>query len=181
MAFFRGPRPVACAGMEVPGSGKGLLKNTVKRMILASGRRNDSTQCGSNLVSPPPLSGVVWASPVLNRPCRVVSASPGVTHKLCFARSRLAAIPGASATKVSTPFHNTARASIKLHQIGSSSPAPPLHFLTKPSLPTTIHSTLPLAPTSSFSGTRTLELSFRLASSPVHLHTTHLSIPCLDI
>jgi hypothetical protein len=61
---------------------------------------------------------------------------------------------------VPTPFHNTARASIKLRQIGSSSPAPPFAFLTKPSLPTTTHSTLPLAPASSFSGTRTLELSF---------------------
>jgi len=82
--FFRGPKPVACAGVEVPGSGKGLLENTVKRMILASGRRNDSTQCGSNLV-PPPLFRA-WFGPRLcfNRPCRVVSASPGVTHRLCF-------------------------------------------------------------------------------------------------
>src|SRR5436305_3850823 len=65
------------------GSGKDYLENTVKRMILASGRRNDNLPQVRVKLRLPPLSGVVWASPVLNCPCRVVSASPGVTHRLC--------------------------------------------------------------------------------------------------
>jgi hypothetical protein len=130
-------------------------------------------KCGSNLVSPPSFGRGLGPCLCFNRPCRVVSASPGVTHQAVLSRSRLAAIPGASATK--SPHPSTVRRGRQLSSIKSAPAASSTFaFLTKPSLPTTIHPTLPLAPTSSFSGTRTLELSFRLAFLHLSISTQHI-------
>ena len=103
-------------------------------------------KCGSNLVSPPSFGRGLGPCLCFNRPCRVVSASPGVTHQAVLSRSRLAAIPGASATK--SPHPSTVRRGRQLSSIKSAPAASSTFaFLTKPSLPTTIHSTLPLAST----------------------------------
>ena len=116
-------------------------------------------------------------------PCREVSASPGGHPQAVLFGSRLAVIPASQAhlpSSLHTP--STIRRGRQLSSINRlQQPSSTCAFLTKPSLPTTIHSTLPLAPASSFFGTRTLELSFRLASSPVHLHANASSIPCLDV
>jgi hypothetical protein len=117
-------------------------------------------KCGSNLVSRPSFGRGFGP-----RLCLIEWSVllPGLPTSCCSSRSRLAAIPGASATKsLHTLF--TVRRGRQLSSIKSAPAASSTFaFLTKPSLPTTIHSTLPLAPTSSFSGTRTLELSLRLA------------------
>lgn len=74
-------------------------------------------------LSPP--SGVVWALPVLKSPLPSGQCFSRGYPQAVLSRSRLAAIPGASANSPH-PFHNTARASIKLHQ---SAPAAQLHLL----------------------------------------------------
>jgi hypothetical protein len=91
-----------------------------------------------------PLSGVVWALPVLKSPLPSGQCFSRGYPQAALSRSRLAAIPGASATHSPHPFHNTARASIKLHQ---SAPAAQLHLCISDQAITPYHN--PLNPTTS--------------------------------
>jgi hypothetical protein len=105
---------------------------------------------------------------------RMVSASPGGSLQAALLGSRVAVIPGRVCHPVSTHPSTTRRGrQLSSSQSAPAAPSSTFAFLTKPSLPTTTHSTLPLAPPQTFSGTRTLELSFRLASSFVLLHATN--------
>jgi hypothetical protein len=92
-------------------------------------------------LSPP--SGVVWALPVLKSPLPSGQCFSRGYPQAVLSRSRLAAIPGASANSPH-PFHNTARASIKLHQ---SAPAAQLHLCISDQAITPYHN--PLNPTTS--------------------------------
>jgi hypothetical protein len=157
-------RGLCWCGNRVPGSEKGLPK--CAWFGLAGGGMTAPVRVKLSRPSFGRGMGLKWS--VLR---------PGAAHQLCcwgpVSPSSQAHLPP---TPVPTP--STARRGRQLSSINRlQQPSSTSAFLTKPSLPTTIHSTLPLAPASSSSGTRTLELSFRLASSPVLLHATHLQSP----
>jgi hypothetical protein len=152
-------RGLCVCGNRVPG--KRNRANYMRMVQLAGGGMTAPVRVKLSLASFGRGLGLEWSVLARGRPQAVLFGS------------RLALVSGASATQ--SPHPSTTRRGRQLSSVNRlHQPCSTFALLTKPSLPTTIHSTLPLAPTSSFSGTRTLELSFRLASSPVLLHATSL-------